>query len=424
MQKQVIFNFDYNPSLLQELMKIMFSKCTTETTYLDPYIRLCVGLFKKFDDAEHTEMNFKKLLLNRCQKQFYKMLQREQTQRRVRRASMEEKYLLNNDLSQDFSKQMMAVFDEDELKLRQRDQMHGNMKLIVELFKLEMISGNIVKTCLDELFEELSAHNIEVLCSMLDTLVSHLVVTSRQQRLNETKPGAEAAAPKKVVEEKPLTPRSGTQRKYLPKAEARKQSRAKANQISLEYLDTCLQAMFRERPNRCIESRVRFKIQDLIDKFERDWKHEIFFMRRNDVDSEGFQKKYVPKGSRLAQEAHMMSRLSSHSRRSRKDSHISTGVEETKQPPVMQPTETPAQKPKSLYMLMQSLAPPEDENKKAEESQSDDEDAMALVGRRISMNVDNVVGLDFERYKKMSQSPQVRLKIENLFLEYKEGGDK
>ena len=71
--------------------------------------------------------------------------------RRERRASMEEA-LLKDDLSQDFNKQMLFVFDQDELKMRQQDQMHGNMKLIVELFKLDLVSGNIVKTCLDELF--------------------------------------------------------------------------------------------------------------------------------------------------------------------------------------------------------------------------------------------------------------------------------
>lgn len=50
--------------------------------------------------------------------------------------------------------------------------MHGNMKLIVELFKLDMVSGNIVKTCLDELFQEMSGRNIEVLCNMVDTLTT------------------------------------------------------------------------------------------------------------------------------------------------------------------------------------------------------------------------------------------------------------
>ena len=144
-------DFDYNPSLLQELMKIIFMKSTTETAYLDLYIKLCVGFFKKFDDPDHTEMNFKKLLLNRCQKQFYKMLQREQNNRRERRASMEEA-LIKDSLAEDFSNGMRRVFGDDELKMRQQDQMHGNMKLIVELFKLDMVSGNIVKTSLDELF--------------------------------------------------------------------------------------------------------------------------------------------------------------------------------------------------------------------------------------------------------------------------------
>ena len=61
--------------------------------------------------------------------------------------------------------------------------------------------------------------------------------------------------------------------------------------------------MIKERYNSKVETRVRFKIQDLIDKFESEWKHEIFFLRRKETDSEGFQKRYVPKGSKLAQEA-------------------------------------------------------------------------------------------------------------------------
>ena len=70
---------------------------------------------------------------------------------------------------------MRNVFGDDELKMRQQDQMHGNMKLIVELFKLDMVSGNIVKTSLDELFQELSDRNVEVLCNMLEVLTQHAV---------------------------------------------------------------------------------------------------------------------------------------------------------------------------------------------------------------------------------------------------------
>lgn len=71
-------------------MKIIFMKSTTEQAYLDVYVRLCVILFQKFNDKENTEMDFRKLLLTRCERQFYKMLKKEQAERSVRRASMDE----------------------------------------------------------------------------------------------------------------------------------------------------------------------------------------------------------------------------------------------------------------------------------------------------------------------------------------------
>lgn len=39
---------------------------------------------------------------------------------------------------------MLFVFDESEIKCRQREQMHGNMQLIVELFKVGQIKSHIV----------------------------------------------------------------------------------------------------------------------------------------------------------------------------------------------------------------------------------------------------------------------------------------
>ena len=60
--------------------------------------------------------------------------------------------------------------------------MHGNMRFLVELFKLNLVKASIIKTCLEDLFQELSVDNIEVLCNMLDTLTSHLVDQSRDER--------------------------------------------------------------------------------------------------------------------------------------------------------------------------------------------------------------------------------------------------
>jgi len=81
--------------------------------------------------------------------------------------------------------------------------MHGNMRLIVELFNLDLVNGNIVKTCLDELFQELSTRTIEVLCNMLDTLTTHRVFDSRKARTETSEPDPVPA----TIPEKPVNSR-------------------------------------------------------------------------------------------------------------------------------------------------------------------------------------------------------------------------
>lgn len=64
--KHILNDYQFTPALLNELMKIIFMKATTESTYLELYVRLCIFLFRKYNDKENVEMNFKKLLLNKC----------------------------------------------------------------------------------------------------------------------------------------------------------------------------------------------------------------------------------------------------------------------------------------------------------------------------------------------------------------------
>lgn len=58
-----------------------------------------------------------------------------------------------------------------------------------------------------------------------------------------------------------------------------------------------------------------------------------------------------------------------------------------------------------------------------DESHSEDEDAMKLVDRKISMNQVNVIGLDLEKYNDLKPSKEVKRMITNLFMEYNESGD-
>lgn len=64
--RTILHEMNFSPSLLNELMKIIFMKATTEATYLEIYVRLCIHLFRKYNDKENKEMNFKKLLLMKC----------------------------------------------------------------------------------------------------------------------------------------------------------------------------------------------------------------------------------------------------------------------------------------------------------------------------------------------------------------------
>ena len=226
---KLLKDFDYNPSLLYELMKIIFMKATTEMSFMEIYVRLCVTLFRKFNDRDNVEMNFRKLLLTRCEKQFYRMLKVEQEDRRSRRASMEESGLARNVGNEtghksEFNKQMLAIFDESEIKKRQKDQMFGNMHLIVELYKYDQIKSGILTTCIDDMFEEVNGQNIEILCQMVLKLSHHVVKTSRAQR--EDKSGA----------------------------------KPKVRNINLEWIDTTLKKLFKNRENKDLDSRVRFQI--------------------------------------------------------------------------------------------------------------------------------------------------------------------
>ena len=87
--KKILNDFQYSPSILKELMKIIFMKATTESTYLELYVQLCKQLFKRFADKENKEMNFKNLLLMKCQKQFLKLKAKEEHERKSRRQSQD-----------------------------------------------------------------------------------------------------------------------------------------------------------------------------------------------------------------------------------------------------------------------------------------------------------------------------------------------
>ena len=66
-------------------------------------------------------MNFKKLLVTKCQKQFFKMLNKERDERKKRRESLDGTLPDNNDGDDDgLSKPMMYLMDDAEMEARKK----------------------------------------------------------------------------------------------------------------------------------------------------------------------------------------------------------------------------------------------------------------------------------------------------------------
>jgi hypothetical protein len=76
----------------------------------------------------------------------------------------------------------MYLYDLEELNQRKKEQMYGNMYLITELYIAKQLNGNIIKTCLEDLQEEINNQNVEILCYMLTKLMSNCLKNPSKQQ--------------------------------------------------------------------------------------------------------------------------------------------------------------------------------------------------------------------------------------------------
>ena len=94
---------------------------------------------------------------------------------------------------------MMMLFDDNELRERKREQMYGNMYLITELYTANLLNGNIIKTCLDDLQQEINDQNIEIMVYMAQKLMANLVKHTKTDLKNAPKPVQQKKSGQKVI---------------------------------------------------------------------------------------------------------------------------------------------------------------------------------------------------------------------------------
>ncbi|XP_056656657.1 eukaryotic translation initiation factor 4 gamma 1-like [Monodelphis domestica] len=149
---------------LKGVIDLIFEKAISEPNFAVSYANMChclMGLKVPRTDKPEVTINFRKLLLTRCQKEFEKdkndNKEFEKKQKEMNEAAMaEERSRLKEEL------------EEAQGKARRRSL--GNMKFIGELFKLKMLTEAIMHDCVAKLLKNPDEESLECLCGLLTTV--------------------------------------------------------------------------------------------------------------------------------------------------------------------------------------------------------------------------------------------------------------
>nr|CAD7255788.1 unnamed protein product [Timema shepardi] len=156
-----------NSERLLGVINLVFEKAVDEPSFSVAYAQMCKVLSnmqvpadrKTKEDSEFVE--FRKLLLNRCQHEFEKSTEAELN----RDEKLKE---IEATIDPEKKKELQALYDEEERKIRMKSV--GNIRFIGELFKLQMLTAGIMIRCIKHLLSEGDEESLECLCKLLTTI--------------------------------------------------------------------------------------------------------------------------------------------------------------------------------------------------------------------------------------------------------------
>ncbi|XP_032386526.1 eukaryotic translation initiation factor 4 gamma 1a isoform X3 [Etheostoma spectabile] len=164
---------------LKGTIDLIFEKAISEPNFSVAYANMCrclLGLKVPMPDKPGLFVNFRKLLLNRCQKEFEKDQDDdeifEKKQKEIEAAKEgEECERLKVEL-QDFKDQA-------------RRRSMGNIKFIGELFKLKMLTEAIMHDCVVKLLKNHDEESLECLCRLFSTIGKDLDFEKAKPRMDQ-----------------------------------------------------------------------------------------------------------------------------------------------------------------------------------------------------------------------------------------------
>ncbi|XP_072442871.1 eukaryotic translation initiation factor 4 gamma 3-like isoform X8 [Chiloscyllium punctatum] len=164
---------------LKGVIDLVFEKAIDEPNFSVAYANMCrclTMLKVPMSDKPGASVNFRKLLLNRCQKEFEKDkaddVVNEKKQKEIdATAKTEERSRLQDEL--------------EESKDKARRRSIGNIKFIGELFKLKMLTEAIMHDCVVKLLKNHDEESLECLCRLLTTIGKDLDFEKAKPRMDQ-----------------------------------------------------------------------------------------------------------------------------------------------------------------------------------------------------------------------------------------------
>uniref|UniRef100_A0A3Q3AGL6 Eukaryotic translation initiation factor 4 gamma, 1a n=1 Tax=Kryptolebias marmoratus TaxID=37003 RepID=A0A3Q3AGL6_KRYMA len=164
---------------LKGVIDLIFEKAISEPNFSVAYANMCrclINLKVPTSDKSGTFVNFRKLLLNRCQKEFEKDQDDDE---------FFEKKQKEMELAKDDEERERLRVELEEAKDKARRRSMGNIKFIGELFKLKMLTEAIMHDCVVKLLKNHDEESLECLCRLLSTIGKDLDFEKAKPRMDQ-----------------------------------------------------------------------------------------------------------------------------------------------------------------------------------------------------------------------------------------------
>ncbi|KAL2090707.1 hypothetical protein ACEWY4_012970 [Coilia grayii] len=163
---------------LKGVINLIFEKAISEPSMCVTYANMCrclATLKVPLRDNPNTTVNFRKLLLNRCQKEFERTLPTTWCWSACRDSWTRPHRPVSGSLQEELEE------DEDEARRRSI----GNIRFIGELFKLKMLTEPIMHDCVVTLLQNRDEEALECLCCLLTTIGKDLDFEKAKPRMDQ-----------------------------------------------------------------------------------------------------------------------------------------------------------------------------------------------------------------------------------------------